>query len=231
MNKGIISFAGVLCFGILAVNAYGQQTVFNVPSADVLDKGKAYVEFDAAFSESTPSTAFTPRLVYGVGHNIEVGANVPSFNVPDAGTVSIVPTIKWKFYEDKEKGVTLFAGDHVFLPVQNRTFDAGNYVYVEAAKSFKSGTRIGAGVYDFSAHVVDSGSRAGVQASLEQTVNKRLSFATDWFSGNNSTGFVTPGFVYKLTKAVSLYTAYEIGNDNATHGNHAVLVEIGWNPN
>jgi hypothetical protein len=49
-------------------------------------------------------------------------------------------------------------------------------------------------MYDFSAHVLNTAGRAGVQASIEQTVNPRLALATDWYSGNNSMGFVTSGY-------------------------------------
>ena len=232
MKKTTATLIGAVCFGWICLQVQAQQTVFNVPSADVLGKGKAYIELDSIVSESAPAVALIPRLVYGIGNNVEVGINAPSFNVPGGGTISIVPVIKWKFYEDKQKGIALFAGDHVFLPVSRRTFEAGNYIYFAGAKAFRTNTRIGIGVYDFSSHVVDRANRAGVQASLEQTVSNRLSLATDWFSGNNSTGFVTPGMVYKLTSNVAtLYTAYEIGNGNATHGNHAVLLELGWNPN
>ena len=39
----------IFIFLAFAANANAQQTVFNVPTADVLDKGKVYVELDASF--------------------------------------------------------------------------------------------------------------------------------------------------------------------------------------
>ena len=44
-SLGIVLVA-VVC-GVLSM-AHAQQTIFNVPSTDVLDKGKVYVELDAS---------------------------------------------------------------------------------------------------------------------------------------------------------------------------------------
>jgi len=213
--------------GMVAIPARAQETVFNVPSADVLDKGKAYYEWDATLGDTAASAALTPRSVYGVGHGIETGINVSSFNTPDPGTVAIVSATKWQFFESRQHGIVLFAGDHVFLPIQQRTYPIGNSAYIAAAKTF-AGTRIAAGVYDFSAHVIDHANRAGVQASIEQTISPRFALATDWYSGNNSMGFVTSGLACKIS-TFTLYTTYEMGNHDLLHGNHAILLELGWN--
>ena len=37
-------------YGVLSL-AHGQQTIFNVPTTDVLDKGKVYAELDASFEK------------------------------------------------------------------------------------------------------------------------------------------------------------------------------------
>ena len=57
-------------------------------------------------------------------------------------------------------------GDDVFIPVQNRTYDAGNYVYAEFAKTLKSHTRLTFGAFDFTAHVVASGIRQEANSGL-----------------------------------------------------------------
>ena len=65
-----------------ASSTYGQQTVFDVPSADVLDKGKVYGELDGTARPVDPLATFTPRVVVGVGHRIEVGVNFNGLTVP-----------------------------------------------------------------------------------------------------------------------------------------------------
>ena len=153
--------------GTAGFAARAQQTVFNVPSADVLDKGKTYYEWDATLGDNAPSLAFTPRSVYGLGHGIESGINVSSFNTPNPGTVAVVSATKWEFFESKPLGLAFFAGDHIFLPIDRRNYAVGNSAYIAAAKTFAR-TRISGGIYDFSAHVIDRANRAGIQASIEQ---------------------------------------------------------------
>src|SRR5439155_14019483 len=60
-----------LCTGVSA-----QQTVFNVPSGDVLGRGKVYGELDLTYRPTNASGTLTPRIVVGVGHRIETGLNV-----------------------------------------------------------------------------------------------------------------------------------------------------------
>ena len=42
----------LLLFWVLPLASFGQQTVFDVPSADVLDRGKVYGELDLTFRSS-----------------------------------------------------------------------------------------------------------------------------------------------------------------------------------
>ncbi|PYS85975.1 MAG: hypothetical protein DMF62_17480, partial [Acidobacteria bacterium] len=51
---------------LLAVNANAQQTIFNVPTTDVLDRGKVYAELDLSFKPNEPRfSSFVPRVVIG----------------------------------------------------------------------------------------------------------------------------------------------------------------------
>jgi len=49
--------------GVLSTSALAQETIFNVPSGDVLDRGKVYGEFDFAYLWETSTGAYTPRIV------------------------------------------------------------------------------------------------------------------------------------------------------------------------
>ena len=59
-----------------SIPALAQETIFNVPSGDILDKGKVYGEFDFAYLWNASAGAYTPRVVAGVGHRVEVGVNL-----------------------------------------------------------------------------------------------------------------------------------------------------------
>jgi hypothetical protein len=121
----------LLAILLVATLGMAQQTVLNVPSADVLDKGKAFVRLDTSFMPSLEQSAFAPNLVYGFGHNVEGGVNIESFSYPDTFTTSLVPNIKYRYdgFMSHGEGIALTFGDKVYIPVHNHSFDLGNYLY------------------------------------------------------------------------------------------------------
>jgi hypothetical protein len=221
---------------IAAASAYGQQTIFNVPTTDVLDRGNIYGELDVSFKTNCQEaicrfSSFVPRVVVGTGGNVEIGLNVTGNIQPGADTTTLVPAFKWRPYNNSDKGWAIVAGDHVFIPVRNKSYNIGNYVYVEVSRSFKHGTRLTAGGYDFTKSVVAGANRAGGQFGFEQTVNKYLNINADWYTGRHAAGYFTPGIAVKPHPKVTIYAGYSIGNTAASQGNHFFLVELGYNFN
>jgi len=218
--------------------ARAQQTIFNVPSTDVLDRGKVYAELDASLKPNDAEAAskfssFVPRVVVGAGGRVEVGLNVAGNIQPGPDSTTLVPTVKYKLYDGGDNGWAIAGGDHLFIPVRNRAYDAGNYAYLEFSKTFqKSGTRLTAGGYHFSDNVVAANAqRAGGQFGFEQPVSKTVTLAADWFTGKHSAGYFTPGVTFKAGRKTTGYAGYSIGNQNASRGNHFFLLELGYNFN
>ena len=211
--------------------ACAQQTVFNVPSGDVLDRGKVYGEMDFSYNPDSAARSFTPRVVAGLGRRVEAGLNLNGLSAPGAVQATPTPTIKWKVYDGGDHGWALLVGDDVFIPAQNRSYDLGNYVYAEFTKSWKTKTRVTAGAYDCSRHVVASGNRAGGQFAVEQPLTSKVAVAADWFTGHHALGYLTPGASIKLSPRLTGYLAYQVGNSGALNGNSQLLVELGWNFN
>ncbi len=213
-----------------------QQTIFNVPTTDVLDKGKVYAELDASSKPTdgalvTKFSSFVPRVVVGAGNRIEIGLNIAGNIQPGADSTTLAPTIKWQPYQGKDNGWAFVVGDNLFFPVRNRVYNAGNYVYAEMSKTFKGGRRITFGGYDFTRNVIASANRAGGQFGFEQPLNKKVTLAADWFTGKHSAGYFTPGVVFKVGPKVTGYAGYSIGNQNLSNGNHFFLLEFGYNFN
>lgn len=226
----------LLMLTVCAVPVSAQQTIFNVPTTDVLDKGKVYAEFDAAFKVNNQRdvgrfSSFVPRLVVGVGGNVEVGLNVNGNIQPGADATTLVPTIKYRFYQNGKKDVALVAGTNVFIPVRNRVYNIGSYSYVNASKTFNEKTRLTAGGYFYSKNVVAAKSRGGAQLGVEHTVNSKFVIAADYLTGKHANGYFTPGVFYKPTPKVTGYFGYSIGSDNARNGNNFFLFEVGYNFN
>src|SRR5438874_2277282 len=89
-----------------AVSISAQETIFNVPSADIMDKSKVYVELDASFKTNNSNalqkfSSFVPRVVAGAGGNVEVGLNILGNIQPGVDTTTIALTVKWRFYQNK----------------------------------------------------------------------------------------------------------------------------------
>jgi hypothetical protein len=227
-------FLLLLCGTFQATQA--QQTIFNVPSTDVLDKGKVYGELDVSFKPNNSEvqnrfSSFVPRVVVGAGGRVEVGLNVTGNVQPGPDTTTLVPVIKWKPYQGKNNGISIVVGDHLFIPIRNRVYNAGNYVYAEISKTFKKGTRLTAGGYDFTKNVVSTRNRAGGQFGFEQPVSKTVTLAADYFTGKTAAGYFTPGVVFKVGAKTTGYAGYSIGNQNPSRGNNFFLLELGYNFN
>ncbi len=216
---------------VFAAPTLAQETIFNVPSGDILDKGKVYGEFDFAYLRDASAGSCTPRLVAGIGHRVEVGINVNGITSPSPSQTTPTPTIKWKAYDGGKNGWAFMLGDDVFVPLQNRSYNVGNYIYGEFTKTMKTQTRVTLGAFDFTSNVVASGNKAGGQFGIEQPAGKRVTLAADWFTGDHGAGYFTPGAAIKLSSKATAYTAYEIGNSGASHDNHLLLLELGWNFN
>ncbi len=219
-----------------AVFCGAQQTIFNVPTTDVLNRGQVYVEVDASFKTNNQIalrrfSSFVPRVVVGVGNNVEIGLNVTGNVQPGSDSTTLSPTAKWKFYENKKKDVAFIAGTNLFIPVRNRSYNIGSYSYLAVSKTLNK-TRFTAGGYVASKNVFATNAvRAGGQFGFEQTVNKKLTFAADWITGKNSAGYLSFGPIYKPHPKVTAYFSYSVGNTNVSKGNHYFLFELGYNFN
>jgi hypothetical protein len=231
------SAATAILIAGMCMKAQAQQTVFNVPTTDVLDKGKVYFELDITEKPNDSTvvnkfSSFVPRLVVGVGHRVETGMNILGNVQPGPDSTILSPTFKCKVYDGKVNGWAIVLGDNVFIPVHNRAYDAGTYTYVMSQKTFNKSTRIGFGGYYFSKNVVaPNANRTGGQFTFEQPLNQKVTFAADWFTGKHSAGYFTLGVIFKVGSKITGYASYTIGNQNASHGNHFFLMEFGYNFN
>jgi hypothetical protein len=227
----LLRFAFLLLALFAAKAASAQETVFDVPSADVLDKGKVYFEQDGTVRPVNLFATFTPRVVVGIGSQMEVGVNFDGLSAPTLGELELSPTIKCQLWKNAGSDWSFYVGDDLFFPIRQRTYNAGNYFYAAFAKQWKHGTRITAGGYDFTKNVVATANRAGGQFTFEQAISSHLTLASEWYTGNNAIGYVNSGAIIKVSPKLTAYAAYQIGNAGVTKGNHQFLWELGYNFN
>ena len=238
MIRIVFGSAALLIFpAAMCMKAQAQQTVFNVPTTDVLDRGKAYVELDiSAKPNDSPAlnkfSSFVPRIVVGIGSKIEIGLNIIGNIQPGPDATTLVPAIKVKVYDGRDNGWAMVLGNHVYIPVRNRSYDAADHAYVITQKTFSTKTRIGFGAGIFTKNVVaPNASRGAGMFTFEQPITRKLNWNADWFTGKHANGYFTTGAAYKLTNKLTGVAAYSLGNANAANGNHFFYFELGYNFN
>ena len=203
----------------------------------MLDKGKVYGELDVTFKPNNDSgnvvprfSSFVPRVVVGTGGRVEIGSEHHRNINPGRTRTTLVPAIKYKPTMWRQR-LGHRAGDNLFIPVRNKSYDVGNYVYAQASKIFESKTRVTFGGYHFS---VTCGCRrsAGGRSVWVRTANH----FDVWRRGRlvhrqARLRLLYAGINFKPHPKVTGYVGYSIGNTGASNGNHFVYTAIGMNFN
>jgi len=208
----------------LAAPAVAQQTLFNVPSADVLQAGKLYVEEDNLWRAGGPEdTFFSLRAVVGVGSAVESGVNLGGLVEEGQSAPNAILAVKWQPLHTPEWSLT--AGAHVqFFLRGTADGSPSGHAYAHTAWTPVDGTRVTAGLWYASSGYAYTGVTKGVLAGFEQHLSPTLVFQADWYSGRNGLGYFTPGFALTLGEWV-IYTGFSLKNSDS-HEN-AALIEFG----
>ena len=233
ISKLVIGLAlGACVIGVRPAAA--QSTLFNIPSTDTVSPGKGYFEFDYFGQMPKPDAGqfqvFTPRGVFGVTPQLEVGVNIAFSKISDGGgtTTIVQPNAKYKFYADDDKGLAASAG--IIGYIQNNDGDDFGQIYANVSKKVKSGARFTAGVYGaISCDYCDGASnKAGVILGYEQPLTPKVSFVADYLSGTNFWGYFTPGISVVLPHNGLLNIGYSIGRGSTDdYKNRALFVYYG----
>jgi hypothetical protein len=213
----------------LATSGMAQSTIFNIPTTDTVATGSVYFEFD--YLVQTPSSGgrlqvAAPRVVVGLGGNVEAGVNVFAYHVPGSTNSYFQPNVKWKFYST-DTGVATAVGGLLYTPINNRDGqDTYGLVYANFSKKVQStyGPRITFGPYGI-VGAEDSyvGTKGGAIVGLEQPVHAKASIVADWFSGVSGFGYFTPGMSFTLPRSGLLNVGYSIGNDSYDGNNNRLF--------
>ena len=236
MNKPLlivgISFLAFL-FTIGITPASSQTSLFSIPTTDVAEKGRGYIEadFDAHFGgrESDKFRSYGFLAVYGIHKDLEVGLNGYFVRIDRSyQPVELQPNLKWQVYQNEKLGLAVAAGAIAYFPLSKRAgTDAVATVYTVASKQFKGnfGPRFTGGGYAIAGRAND-GSRYGGLVGVEQPIHRRVTFIADWNTGKNRFGYAAAGFGFALSKKSSLYAAYYFGNEG--RGNNSLGIYYGY---
>ena len=217
----------------MSVMASAQMTIFNIPTTDTLEKNGVYFEADfVAKPISYDKGGFQTygyRVVYGLGHKTEVGANF--YYTRDGGdaVAELQVNAKQTLYENEKHGIAATAGFIASTPLRD-TRGAKRYalVYSNVSKTIDKlkGLRVTGGVYTVIGGGSDFGTKTGAIVGVEQPLTKRISFLADWFSGKNRFGYASAGLNFAVTKKQFILFGYNFGNSGA--GNNSLAVFYGY---
>ena len=210
-----------------------QSTIFNVPSTDVQAPGKVYLEGDfithyASYRDGGYQT-YGPRVVVGLPGKTEVGVNVFYTRALPTEPIDLQPNFKWKFYANERRGLALVAGILISTPITRRSSASTTAeVYLLGSKTFTAfhRPRVTFGGYRLVGSFEEGTDKSGIILGYEQPITSKVSFVTDWSSGNNDYGYVVAGTGITLSPKSSLYAGYNFGNHG--RGNNSLGVFYGY---
>ncbi len=211
------------------LSAHAQQTIFNVPSADITDPHTYYVEHESQFRSWQPGRywAATDYFAAGIGHHTEIDVNLYNTSDPASGNISgalgfrsIIP-LAAKSFKDQEFKWTL--GGQALASLQGK--GAGEWLYSHfSGRLPKIKTRLTAGISGGSAQLFGRNTVHAI-AGIEHPLNNTVSLITDWYSGTHSMGYSTSGVNLNLPKKFGIYAGYSVPN-NAKVGKQTITLEI-----
>lgn len=201
--------------------ALAQQTIFNVPSADVTEKGMIFVQQEGQFGGDFG--LFTSYSAYGIGKHTEV--DVTLFGVGTKNVRNEVLGVGFKtslpIHEKSETKLTFGS----LVPISLKGNGVGGYTYSHLSTRLpKLKTRLTAGGFIGTTTVFGRDFICFI-GGIEQPITKRFGLITDWYSGKHSNGFLIPGFYYNFPKNTTLWAGYQIPNNRA-NGNNGFVIEL-----
>ncbi len=227
-----------LCkLALLALPAVGQQTIFNVPSADIAAKKDWFYQHQATTRVWNPGRSWvqTNAFGYGVGHYVELDTTLFNLDLHDpkdstfsVGFKTSVPLVSAR----AKMPLRLVVGDmfefteRPFKQSQRlRSPHEGNWVYAMLHTEIpRIKTRLTGGYSDGTKILF--GDRAnGFLGGIEQPLSKRWMFQIDWFSGRHELGYWIPGIVYRFRERWMVSLGVQVPNSDDV-GASALVVEL-----
>jgi len=232
MNK-IKRIILIICFFGSMQIVMAQQTVFNVPSADVTPKDVLFLQHESQFRPWNPQSYWwgTHYAAYGIGHNTDIDMTLLNLSSPNSHNMSLgigfkhsIPVFP-KNETCRTREIKVTVGSEVLIPLQNN--GVGNWSYAHISGRLpKLNTRLTSGISVGTQQFTGTNCPVSFIAAIEQPVTKKLNIIGDWYSGNNNVyGFLIAGISYQLPKDSTIYLGYQIPN-SAHNGKSGFVVEL-----
>ncbi|GAB2606744.1 hypothetical protein [Spirosoma areae] len=228
-----------MLFSVVAYRANAQQTFFNVPSSDVVNKHQVAVQQQINFSESIRSST---TLNYGLGREWEIGLNLYNLDYqPDERRIVANDSTTEKAFSpllmlNAQKAFDLTKNLEVAIGAQgglnvltDRRPQLVGYVYGNLAGSFnEEHYNVSLGAYMANARYLGEGPKIGFQTGFDAGIfYQKLHLLGDWISGTHDFGQLVLGVEVYLGKHFPLAIGWQRTNRT---GAQAVVVQLTFNP-
>ncbi len=213
-----------LIFFFISSRAIAQQTIFNVPSANITEKNKIFLQHQSSIRANGPKKFWgtTNYAAYGLGNNAELDATLFNLNSPNSknATISLGPKITLPLMKSSYQP-KLTAGFSIPISLQRQGvghwfYSSGSFVIPETK------TRLTAGINNGTKQIFGRNVTCFI-GGFEQEISKKISLMADWYSGNHDLGMSAIGFSYALPREFMLYAGYQIPNSKRVMRNSAVI--------
>lgn len=228
----MIRLISILIVLFLVQPVFAQQTVFNVPNADVTPKDTVFFQHESQFRPWNPGSFWlgTHYSAFGIGYNTELDATLFNVDAPRSHNISLglgfksaIPIKKLdEIFSGRELKFTV--GSEVLVSLQGN--GVGNWTYAHfSGRLPKLNTRLTAGISVGSKQVFGTEAVEFIGA-VEQPVTEKFAIIGDWYSGKDHyAGYLIVGVSYKLPKQSAIYLGFQIPNETSV-GQCGFVVEV-----
>ncbi len=218
---------------------FSQQTYFNVPSSDIVDKHKFAIQQQFNIESSYHSAT---TINYGLGGNVEVGTNLynliydpdqrqlsrndSSTQMPFGPLVLFNAQKAFPISEQLEIGFGTQLGFNLSQRHQTRFV---SYGYGQLAGSFKKQRyKWSLGGYVGNQPYLGEGRAYGFQGGFDAGIFEKLHLLGDWISGQHVQGQLVVGLEYYVTKQLPIALGWQRTN---VDGSQSAVIQLTYSPN
>ena len=212
---------------LITYSAWSQQTIFDVPSADVAAKHERFYQHQTVARAWNPDRRWiqTNAAGWGIGHSLELDATWFNLELNSPGSVGSVG-FKWSPRLNAEHAsvpLRFVAGDLVQARGPSPRF--GNWAYAMiSAELPTTHTHLTGGVHTGTS-ILFGTKTVGVLVGIEYHLTDRWMLQADSFSGRHDLAYLIPGVVYRATPHWMVSLGYQIPNRHSA-GFGAMVFEL-----
>lgn len=217
-----------------------QQSLFNVPSSEITEHGKFFVQEQINFNSIIQSNT---TIDYGLKHNWEIGLNLLGIDYSEADhhffendlldgdplapllLINVQKAFKlshhWKIGLGTQQGLNLTYRQHS----RYAQFTYANLVYTSTHER----VHVNAGVYKGNTRYLGDGTSDGLMIGADVAlIPHKIHFMSDWILGNHDLGVAVLGLVVYAHRRFPISLGLQLPNDRKSP--KALVLELTWTP-